>query len=68
LAPSSSSLRLGFLGNATRLSPANRDAMSGVASIGPSFSASRVLQFGELSPEEQEAFTRFFCEQRVQVR
>ena len=39
-----------------------------MASIGPSFSASRVLQFGALSQAEQDAFTRFFCNQHVQVR
>ena len=38
-----------------------------MASIGPSFSASRVLQFGALSQAEQDAFTRFFCNQHVQV-
>ena len=36
--------------------------------VGPSFSASRVLRFGELPSDEQEAFTRFFCEQKVNVR
>jgi hypothetical protein len=33
--------------------------------LGPSFSSSRVLRFGDLSQDEQESFVRFFAEQKV---
>ena len=35
--------------------------------VGPSFSSSRVLRFSELGQGEQEAFVRFFAENKVQA-